>query len=91
MDPLQTITEEKIQEACGQVIFEHAFEYACSKYLSKRVVWPSIWEVRAEMDGNYGKYVTGFQPLKNGSPERFAPVPRKCSSANTPQLWESPG
>ena len=33
-DPLQTITEEKIREACGQIIFERAFEYVCSENLS---------------------------------------------------------
>ena len=74
-DPLQTITEEKIREAGGQITFERAFEYVCSEYVSKRIVWPSICEVRAEVDDNYGKYVTGFQPLKNGITRTFCSCP----------------
>jgi len=75
MDPLQTITEARIRQECGDRIFEKAFEYACSDSLRKRVVFPNTWQVRAELMGNYGNYVTIFQPLKNGLIYTFCSCP----------------
>lgn len=66
MSPLETITEEKIRQECGDVVFERAFEYACSGLLRKRMVFAKTWEVRAEISGNYGNYQAVFRPLKNG-------------------------
>lgn len=75
MNPLQSITEDKIRVACGETIFERAFEYACTKYLRQRVFFPKISQVRAQVEGNYGNYVAGFQPLKNGQIHTFCSCP----------------
>lgn len=65
MSPLETITEDKIRdpEVSGEVIFERAFQYACSDFITKRIVAPKIWQVRAEFEGNYGTYKTGIAEI----------------------------
>ena len=64
MTPLETITEEKIRQECGDVIFNRALEYACSGSLRKRMVFEKTWGVRAEISGNYGKYQSRVCPKR---------------------------
>ena len=79
MSPLQTITEANIRAACGETIFERAFQYACSDYIRKRIVSPKIWQVRAEFEGNYGTYKAGFQPLEGGFIKTWCTCPAEMS------------
>lgn len=79
MDPLKSITEEKIREACGDVIFDRACEYVCTPDLRKRTLWSKTREVRAEVVGNYGNYHAVFQPLKNGLIHTYCTCPAEMA------------
>ena len=66
MPALKSLTETKIEKACGDVIFERALEYVCTSALRNRLIYPQAKKLTGIIEGNYGDYRISFQLLQDG-------------------------